>query len=123
MDTLLVAAGVASALIALIHLFAGGREAARPLLAANGLPPVPKFTLYYCWHLVTIVIAGLAAGYLYSGAFGGGPDVAVAATIVAALFALWSVAMIARHKLHPLRFPQWILFIVVAGLGLMGLIW
>ncbi len=122
MNLWLVAAAGASALTMLIHLVAGGREAARPLLATDGLAKIPKFTLYYCWHLVTIAIVMMAAGFFYASGLGGGTDIAVAATAGAILFTIWNLLMIVVFKLRLLHFPQWILFATIAILGLCGLV-
>ena len=45
-----------------IHVVAGGRFVAQPLLQANDLARIAKFTNYYCWHLVTIVLLTLPPG-------------------------------------------------------------
>lgn len=51
-------AGLFSFAVCLTHIILGGREAARPLLDAD-LRAIPKYTNYYCWHMVTIIIGGL----------------------------------------------------------------
>ena len=56
-------AAAIAGLTCVIHVWLGGREVAQPLLASGGLGKVPKFTNYYCWHLVTIVLAGLALAF------------------------------------------------------------
>ncbi len=117
-----LAAGTASLITMLIHIFLGGREIVRPLLAAEGLAKVPKFTMYYCWHLVTIAILALAAGFVYAGAFGGGTDIVVAAISGAVLFCGWSLIMIVGFGLRVLHFPQWIMFATVVVFGICGTI-
>lgn len=120
MNEWFAAAAALSALTCGIHVVIGGRAAARPLLEAP-LDRDVKFTNYYCWHAVTITIAALAAAFAYSSGAGAGTDLALLATGIALLFALLSLAMIARFRLPPIQFGQWLLFLVIALLGLIGL--
>lgn len=113
------AAGL-SAITCGMHIVMGGREAARPLLAATDLDRVAKFTNYYCWHLVTIAIGALVAAFAYSSRAGATADLALFATGIALLFALWSLGMIAKFRLPPMQFGQWALFLLIALLGLAG---
>lgn len=113
-------AGAVSVVTLFIHVFAGGKEIVRPLLAANDLDRIPKLTLYYCWHLVTIAIAAIAAGFLYSGFFAGSREIVIAATGGALLFAALSLLIVAHRRVKPLDLPQWILFAPAGVLGLLG---
>jgi len=114
-----LAAGTSAATCAL-HLVLGGRVVARPLLDVRGLGVVPKFTAYYCWHLVTIAIAVVAIAFALAAAFPAAAPFGLAAAMVSAAFSLWSLAMVALYRL-PLRlFPQWLLFLPAAGAGLAG---
>jgi len=113
----LSAAG-AAALICAIHVVAGGREAVRPLLASTEINRSAKYTHYYCWHLVTITIAALAAAFAYASRSGASSDLAVLATSMSFLFALLNVIQIAIFRLPMKEFGQWILFL---GLGLLGI--
>ncbi|WP_439499632.1 hypothetical protein [Bosea sp. (in: a-proteobacteria)] len=116
-----LAAALIAMLTCLIHAWLGGREVARPLLAANGLGKVAKFTAYYCWHLVTIVLAGLGLAFFLGASGSGSRELGAFATGCAALFCLWSLALIARFGLKPLHFPQWVLFAPMALCGAAGL--
>lgn len=42
-------------------------------------------------------------------------------TAIAAAFALWSIALVIWKLQKALDLPQWTLFAVIAGLGVMGL--
>lgn len=103
-----------------LHVIVGGRIAARPLLAATDLGRIVKFTTYYCWHLVTIAIGALAVAFACSARAGAATDLAVFATVIAFLFAMWSLGMIAKFRLSLVQFCQWILFFPVGVLGLIG---
>jgi len=61
-----LAAGVAATLVALTHVFLGGRETARPTLAAVEMTSLVRYTNYYCWHLVTLSVGLVSAGFFYS---------------------------------------------------------
>jgi hypothetical protein len=116
-----VAAGLALAICGL-HVIAGGREVVGPLLAASNLDPAVRYLHYYCWHLVTLVLAALAGAFAYASLVVGGLDLAVFAVGLSAVFALWSLGMIARYRLSVWQYPQWLLFTVLAALGLSGCI-
>jgi len=106
-----------AALIAAIHFFAGGREVARPLLRQNTLPTVVMLTHYYCWHLVTITLIGLAGAFGYASLAPDGRVLAVFATVAAGLFAVWGLALVLSQAQRHRDMPQWMLFAVLAGSG------
>lgn len=115
-----VSAAGMSAFTCGLHVILGGREAARPLLEAGGLNRLAKFTNYYCWHLVTIVLGALSVAFAYSSRAGSAADLALFATTIAFLFAIWSLGMIVIFRLPPLQFPQWALFLPIGVLGVVG---
>jgi hypothetical protein len=106
-----------AALIAVIHFFVGGREAARPLLRQDTLPPLVTLTHYYCWHLVTITLAGLAGAFGYASVAPDGRVLAVSATFAAGLFAVWGLALVLWRAQRHRDMPQWMLFTVLAASG------
>lgn len=122
MNLYFLVAALLSVGICALHVVVGGRKVARPLLDAERLSATAKFTNYYCWHLVTIAISALAAAFAIAGTSEASRDTAMLATAVAGLFAGWSLVMIAIFRLPLWRFPQWLLFLPVAGLGLAGLV-
>lgn len=121
MNAWLALAALLAAATTLIHAILGGREIAIPLLAAERLHAVPKFTLYYCWHLVTIVLAALALAFGLVAIGLGSRDLALFATVGAALFCLWSLGMVGLFRLRIAHFPQWALFAAIAISGTIGL--
>ena len=119
-NTYFAAAAILSAFTCLIHATLGGRGTAGPLLAARELGKVAKFTAYYCWHLVTITLAGIALAFWLAASDPAVEALAIFATAGTAAFALWSLAMIVLFRLRLWHFPQWALFLPAAGLGLAG---
>ena len=116
--------GLAAALSVLtwgVHTFVGGREVARPLLESSRSPG-PRFTAYYCWHLVTIVLAGMAAAFAIAAWLPGERSLAIAATVLAALFAAWSIALVVGWRRPVGELPQWVLFLPIALAGAWGLV-
>ena len=123
MNAWLALATLLAAATTLIHAILGGREIATPLLAAERLHAVPKFTLYYCWHLVTIILAGQALAFTLAASRHASRDLAIFATAGAGLFAAWSLGMIGGFRLRPAHFPQWALFTPMTACGALGLWW
>ena len=54
------AAGAIAGIWLVVHLFLGGREVARPLLASVELDPMVRDVQYLCWHFTSVGIAGIA---------------------------------------------------------------
>lgn len=115
-------AGLSAAVVALLHVFLGGPAAARPLLETDKLDKIAKFTLYYCWHLVTIAIFAISAAFLVAAFDRAEQKFAVGAMMVSVAFTFWSLVMIIQHKLRFMHFPQWLLFLPVAVFGAFGLV-
>lgn len=121
MNLWLALAAALAAATTLIHVVLGGREIAAPLLATERLHAVPKFTMYYCWHLVTMVLAALALAFGLAAIGLGSRDLALFATVGAGLFGLWNLAMVGLFRLRLSGFPQWALFAPIALCGAIGL--
>lgn len=112
---------VSSGIMCLTHVFLGGREVAKRLLATDGLVKVSKYTNYYCRHMVTIALAAQTLTFWLVIQSPDERSLALVATGCAIVFMLWNVIMIAKFKLRLRNFPQWILFFPTALLGLAGL--
>ncbi|MEO1613273.1 MAG: hypothetical protein AAFU55_13115, partial [Pseudomonadota bacterium] len=115
----LAAAAGLSALTACVHAFLGGRDVAKPLLEAD-MARAPKLTNYYCWHIVTIVLVAMTLGFAYAATAPSAVASAVTWTLIAAAFAIWSVALFLWKRMHPFALPQWALFAPIAALGVWG---
>ena len=121
MNIWFAAAVLTSAATFLIHTFVGGRMVARPLLAAEGLGKVSKYTNYYCWHMVTIVLAAQTLAFAITAQNPSERILAMFASGGALAFMVWGLAMIAIFKLRMTNYPQWLLFLPTALLGMAGL--
>ena len=116
-----LAATLTAGFCCLMHIFLGGRAAIIPLLAIEGLGKVSKYTNYYCWHMVTIVLAAQTLAFAMVSQTPGDRSLAIFATGGAIAFMLWSLGMIAAFKLRLMNYPQWLLFLPTSLLGLAGL--
>ena len=116
MSPYLLPAAIA-ALIAVIHFFAGGSGIAAPLLRQNTLHPVVTLTHYFCWHMVTIMLVGLAVAFAYASVSVDGRVLAVFATVISALFAVWGLLLVMWKAQRHRDMPQWMLFAVLTASG------
>lgn len=111
-------AGAISAINWSVHTFVGGREIARPLIAASDLAPIPKFTQYFCWHLVTIALAAISLGFLYAAVQPKAQDLGVAVSLLTLSFGALGLVLPGRVGLTLTEMPQGVL---LAPVGLIGL--
>lgn len=121
MNPWLVAAALAAFATFLIHTFVGGREIARPLLAARDLARVPRLTAYYCWHMVTILLLAMALALAWAARHPNPPLVALVLLLAVAFTAL-SLGLVVAYRVNPWHLPQWSLFLLVAVLSAIGLV-
>lgn len=120
MNPWLTAAALAAFSTFLIHAVVGGREIARPLLAARDLPRVPRLTAYYCWHMVSVLLFGMAAALAWTARHAN-PPLVVLVTALALAFAVLSLGLVVAFRVRPWHLPQWSLFLVIAALAGRGL--
>ena len=116
---LLIAAGLMAA-ITLLHIFGGGREAARPMMEVDNLSKSAKMTMFYAWHLVTIALAFMAFVYFAAALRPEFVAIAWAFGWLTAFFAVLSVLQTLVMRLPLSMLPQWVLFAPVAALVLWG---
>ncbi len=121
MNVALIVAASLSLITWAIHTFLGGREVARPLLRSS-MKPVPKYTNYYCWHLVTLTLAAMTAGFAYAALVPAGLDVALLMTALSASFCIWSLALVLWKRRRLLELPQWSLFLLITVAAVIGLV-
>ncbi len=113
----LFAASASSFVTFLVHTFAGGRVVARPLLADASLPRAAKWLAYYCWHIATVLLLGMALAFAWCAMLPGGEALAAAATLLAAALSPLSMVVALKGGINPIRFPSTSLFAVTAILG------
>ncbi|NNC37384.1 MAG: hypothetical protein EX271_09605 [Acidimicrobiales bacterium] len=122
MNMWFVFAGISAVFTACVHTFAGQKFVIRPLLDAPKFDHVSRFTNYYCWHIVTMVLFSMGALYFIAATNSEMIELAWLATIYASLFVLWNLFMIATNRLKPKHFPQWALILPTALFGWAGLL-
>ena len=125
MNIWFVLAGISAFAVCLTHLFLGGKEAARPLLESLDLRPIPKYTNYYCWHMVSIAIAALGGMLMIAAYFPSAFELAWTATLLALSFSLWNISLyfLKRNEFRRwFELPQWLLFLPVWVFGFVGLL-
>jgi hypothetical protein len=118
-----LSAGILAGMTALIHVIAGGKDVARPLLA-SAFDEVVKLTLYACWHLVSVALFLSSIALLGNGAgFYDSPEMVAFVSIMWLMFgAVFLVVTLGIAKPRGLlRFPQWAVLVPVGLLGLWGL--
>ena len=121
MEIWFVLAGIAALFTALVHTFVGQKFVVRPLLNVDGLHRVSRFTNFYCWHIVTIVLFSLSAMFFYAANHPEAIELAWVATFFSTAFVIWSFVMILTNRLRFKEFPQWALILPMAIFGALGL--
>ena len=119
MNIYLSIAAVLSVGIALLHTFMGGRHIAAPLLAAN-MASTPKYTSYFCWHIVTLTLAGMAVLFGYAAFTPTAVQAGWTAVVLAGSIAALGIVMVPVMKLSYRNHPQGWLFVPVAAIGFWG---
>lgn len=121
MNLYLFVAGLFSAFTCGLHVILGGKAAAASLLASRDMHRVAVYTNYYCWHMVTLVLAVQAVAFLWAAVDTAAYAAAVMAAGLAVLFMVWSLLLILWKKQRFLQLPQWILFLAISAAALPGL--
>ncbi len=121
MNTAFLVAAILSLIVWTIHTFLGGAKIAKPLLRSK-LQPVPKYTNDFTWHMVTILLFAMAAGYAYAAFNPDGYDVAILLTALSVCFMLLNLGLLVYTRLKPYQLPQWFLFLVVNVAAIIGLL-
>ncbi len=103
-----------------VHLTVGETEVVKPLLTSRAFKEDVICILFLCWHLVTLVMALAAAGYVAAAISDALREYALAGTILIAMLALWCFVVVVWKRQRHRDMPQWIAFAAVALLGLGG---
>lgn len=121
MNAWLLAAGISAILLGLVHIFPGGREFHRPMIASS-LPESAKAAWSVLWHSMSAIL--LFGGLALIAAAQWPEDALALAALPLALFAATAVLFFGygvRRIGSVIVLPQWTAFLVIAGLGVVGL--
>lgn len=99
-----------------VHTFVGGPEIIRPLRASSDLPPMVRGVLWMVWHMVTLVLALLAALFVLA-ALWQSRDLALAGAALSGVLFLAGVVVIPLSGLSYREAPQGWLFLPAVLLG------
>ncbi|WP_374427297.1 hypothetical protein [Tabrizicola sp.] len=121
MNPWLMTAGLAALVLDLVHIFPGGREIHRPMVAARWPDPA-KAVWSVVWHAATAVMALGGLALIAAGLL---PQVAWAlAALPVALFLSFAILFLfyGQKRLGTVWvLPQWLAFLSIAALALVGL--
>jgi len=121
MNYWILSSGALSIVTLFLHIFGGGREVHVPVLKSD-LSVGLKAILSVIWHAITAILALNGAALLLAAVLPGirKPLVLLVSSQYLAFAFLFIFYGLSRlGTLRPL--PQWIIFIVLAGLALVGL--
>jgi hypothetical protein len=116
-----IAAAVLAAGLA-VHCVIGSRAVVRPLLAARDITPVSRWINFFTFHLATVVLAFMAAGFAWAALRPDASDIAVGLTALAIALALLCLGVCLRARFQPWKVPPFDLFVIVSVVGLWGLL-
>lgn len=122
-DPWLASAAAIATVTFVIHFVAGGATVARPLLACATLERVPRESLYFVWHMVSVELAVLAVmlGYcaLYDPA--NRPLLYTLAGLSGGSGVL-NLGLAALRRVSLAILIQWTLLLPIAALTLIGVV-
>jgi hypothetical protein len=113
-------AAVLSMITFAVHTFVGGKFAARPLLQAHDFHKASRWLNYMTWHMVTVLLVVMAAGYGWAAVVPSATDVAMLLTILAAMLSPLAVWVALKGGIAPWRFPASWLFALIVLASLWG---
>ena len=113
---ILAAAGFA------VHCIIGSRAVVRPLLAARDLTPVSRWINFFTFHIATILLAFMAAGFAWAAIRADAADIAIGLTALAVSLAVLCLGVCLRARFRPWRVPPFDLFVLVSLAGLWGVL-
>ena len=108
------------ALAFVVHALVGSREITRPLMNSD-IPTGPKYTVFLCWHLVTIVLLVMALAFGWAAMDSAAWEVGLLATVLSGGFALWGLALQMWGEARFADLPQWTLFVGATACGVWSL--
>ncbi len=121
MNIYLMSAAAMCGITTFIHCYFGGKTIAAPLLRASDIHDVPKYTNYFCWHLVSAMLAVMTLSFAWAAVSPAAVEAAVVAELLAITFTFWGIGLILWKKQSFKDMPQWVLFGAISLAGAMGL--
>ena len=116
-----VAAALLSVITFGVHTFVGGKYAARPLLEAHDFHRASRWLNYFTWHMATVLLLVMAAGYAWAAVAPAAWPAALILTVMAALFSPLCVWVAMKGGIQPWRFPASWLFALIVIAAIFGL--
>lgn len=125
MNRWFLSAGLLACFTALVHVFAGGPSVAAPLLD-SAIAEVPRLTMYACWHLVSVALAGSGLALLAAARPAAAAQSRALVGFIAALWLGFGLVILAVALQQPgsgwlWKMPQWVILLPVGLLGFAGL--
>ncbi|MDC7675524.1 hypothetical protein [Asticcacaulis machinosus] len=120
-ETINISYAVASAwmiFMCLLHILKGGAVYVRPLFVQTELRLPVRVGLYFCWHLVSLMLGFMAALFALAAYADG--NLGLLISLFAFACGGLNLLLALRFGLFPWRLPQWVLFFVAAALGFTG---
>ena len=111
-------------LTASIHLIAGHFDPIKPFVQSD-LAPVPKATLYACWHMVTVILFFSAGTLIYLGIRPEQNGSNLISIFIGVQFVAYAIVfltfnLIGNWKNKLLSLPQWTLLLPIGILAIIG---
>jgi len=103
-----------------VHVFVGEIHVARPLVADTALPKAAKWLAFYCWHLVTLMLAALSLYLLAVALSWVSAELAFYMGLFCIACSALSVLVAIKGGIAPWRFPSTSLFAITGGLTMLG---
>ena len=122
MSRTLLAIGVVSVLVGGLHLVGGGSAVAGPMLAAD-FDPVARWTMYVCWHYITVHLVAGGVALVWAARMPLDPARRMLARTISLSFAAFTLLFVGVALQSDLDSPlmqlgQWMLFLPLASAGL-----
>lgn len=114
-------AGCLATVWLVVHLILGGKEVVVPMRADRHLDAVVRDTLYVGWHYISVSLAAMAALFAIA-IFAARADLAIAGTVLAWGFTLVGIGQVPAIGASYRDLPQGWLFLPIALLGTVALL-
>ena len=85
--------------------------------AASELVKMPKYVLFFVWHIATITIAAIAVGFGLAAVYPEAWVLGVQGTVVSGLITILILGIAVWQRMGLKDMPQWTIFLVMALCG------